>query len=543
MCTVTSLVRVADVTHTNRKKRIESPKSFDCSLLTMMYYSQHYPIQQQQGFTVPEQQQQFMRVSGNGHPGMGWQSAPSPMTFVNPTLAPVYANANGAPSFGYGAVPQPSLQPSVKRHNPYAPVPVSHSQMMSSSTSVYREDAPAPSGYELFMVNSVGLPSMTTSGSGDASSYFNGMIGEGSFDSGSGVHSSNNGSRFSHGNGVAAAHLQPQQPISHEELLTHQGTLVELSRTAPGSSFIQAALRDDTPFTQQNVALISAELLPAASSLLLDAHGCYVIKTLMERLSADQLKSFVTGITSDQQLVFAMCTHSLHTRRVVQYIMDTVDAIPIAEVLVQRCPEVSMTQQGCIIMQRAMDITPEPLRAQLFSTIFDHLMEFSVDPFANYVVQHMLEIGDKDLCSSAVLRAFRGNIVRLACNKFASNVMEKSLFHISPDAQHDLIVEMYDVDEEVLHSMMQDSFGNYLIQSSIALATLKDVMYINDRLRSVLQRTPYGHKIELRIERRLKGRPVGTRSAQIGANSKSSRQQRAANAPRDICSEPMEEPW
>lgn len=188
-----------------------------------------------------------------------------------------------------------------------------------------------------------------------------------------------------------------------------------------------------------------------------------------------------------------------------------------------------------------MDVTPEPLRAQLFSTIFDHLVEFSVDPFANYVVQHMLEIGDKVLCSSAILRAFRGNIVRLACNKFSSNVMEKSLFHITPDAQHDLLHEMYDVDEEVLHSMLQDSFGNYLIQSSIALAGFKDVIYINDRLKSVLQRTPYGHKIELRIERRLKGRPVGTRSAQIGANSKTSRQQRATT--RDGSVEQVEEPW
>jgi hypothetical protein len=182
------------------------------------------------------------------------------------------------------------------------------------------------------------------------------------------------------------------------------------------------------------------------------------------------------------------------------------------------------------------------MRAQLFSTIFDHLLEFSVDPFANYVVQHMLEIGDKELCSSAVLRAFRGNIVRLACNKFSSNVMEKCMFHITPDAQHDLLHEMYDVDEEVLHSMLQDSFGNYLIQSSIALASFKDVFYINECLKSVLQRTPYGHKIELRIERRLKGRPVGTRSPQIGANSKTSRQQRGSSA-RDVAGEQLEEPW
>jgi hypothetical protein len=278
-------------------------------------------------------------------------------------------------------------------------------------------------------------------------------------------------------------------------------------------------------------------LLPVAQALLLDAHGCYVIKTLMERLPPANLQSFIGNITTDRQLMYSMCTHSLHTRRVVQFLMEVGDIAPIADVLIHRCAEVSTTQQGCIIMQRAMDITPEPLKAQLFSTIFDHFLEFAVDPFANYVVQHMLEIADKELCSSAVLRAFQGNVVRLACNKFASNVLEKSLFHINSEAQHDILTELYDVDEDVLLAMLQDSFGNYFIQSSIALASFKDVNYINERLRPILQRTPYGHKIELRLERRLKGRPVGTRSSQIGANSKSSRQHRSRDE------QPEEVPW
>lgn len=409
-------------------------------------------------------------------------------------------------SVGYYPQPAPA-GPVVKRHNPYAPAP---STSLTAVASV--DDCYAESPLVSYTSNDF------TMGYPEADALLK-------------LQSSN-----------ASNTSQHQQVVTTELLSTHCGTLVELSRTAPGSSFIQAALREGSPYLVQNCSVIFNELMPAASSLLLDAHGCYVVKTLMERLSAEQLESFVTSITSDPQLVYSMCTHSLHTRRVVQFLMDNVNVAPVAEVLIQRCAEVSMTQQGCIIMQRAMDVTPEPLKAQLFSTIFDHLVEFSVDPFANYVVQHMLEIGDKVLCSSAVLRAFRGNIVRLACNKFSSNVLEKCLFHICPDAQHDLLHEMYDVDEEVLHSMLQDSFGNYLIQSSIALANVKDVVYINDCLKNVLQRTPYGHKIELRIERRLKGRPVGTRSSQIGANSKTSRQQRST---RDGGSAPdqQEEPW
>lgn len=473
---------------------------------------------------APIAQGNFNGFRNSGYPAAPYAVGVAPHAYIpvqqhytNPTMVP-HTSTQGS---GYYPQPTPvasmGAAPVVKRHNPYAPGGASVSSHPSIGS---HEDFSSYSAME--------SPLMSYSTTTDFSNYGHADV------------SSDNLAMISHQKGGNAGNSGQHQVVTTDELLSHCGTLVELSRTAPGSSFIQAALREGSACLAQNVNIIFNELQPAASSLLLDAHGCYVVKTLMERLSADQLEAFVGSITADPQLVYAMCTHSLHTRRVVQFLMDNVNVAPVAEVLIQRCSEVSMTQQGCIIMQRAMDVTPEPLRAQLFSTIFDHLVEFSVDPFANYVVQHMLEIGEKVLCSSAILRAFRGNIVRLACNKFSSNVLEKSLFHITPDAQHDLLHEMYDVDEEVLHSMMQDSFGNYLIQSSIALATFKDVIYINDRLKNVLQRTPYGHKIELRIERRLKGRPVGTRSSQIGANSKTSRHQRGSQ--RDA-TEQSEEPW
>jgi len=332
------------------------------------------------------------------------------------------------------------------------------------------------------------------------------------------------------------------QLVTTEELLTHCGTFVELSRTAAGSSFIQAALREGCPHTPHNTQVLAAELLPAAGDLLLDAHGCYVVKSVMERLPPQQLHDFVTSIANDEQLLFSMCTHSLHTRRVVQYIIDTLDVQLLANVLITRCAEISMTQQGCIIMQRAMDIAGEPLRSALFEAIYKLVLPFAVDSFANYVVQHMLEVGDRDASSRAIKAAFKGNVVRLSCNKFASNVMEKCLFHLTEDAQHDLIMEMFELTEDQLHGMLQDSFGNYMIQSSIALAPLKDVVYISEKLRNVLQRTPYGHKIETRLERRLKGRPVGTRSPQIGANSKGSRFSRSSQRGPGS-DQPIEEPW
>lgn len=48
------------------------------------------------------------------------------------------------------------------------------------------------------------------------------------------------------------------------------------------------------------------------------------------------------------------------------------------------------------------------------------------DPFGNYVVQYVLELGD-GAASGAVMRGLQGHYPELAQQKFSSNVVEKCL--------------------------------------------------------------------------------------------------------------------
>jgi hypothetical protein len=308
---------------------------------------------------------------------------------------------------------------------------------------------------------------------------------------------------------AAAANTGYQQTVSVQEVLSLAGTLEELSRTPNGSSFIQCALRESSD--PANLDVIWTELKPHFFDLLLDAHGCYVIKSILERLPIEELQYLICVLAQDEQLCFSLCTHSLHTRRLAQFILER-EPTAMGDMLIRRCREIGMTQQGCIVMQKAMDISPPHLQVPLIEAIIGNFADFAMDPFANYIVQHLLEVGNHEENSFRILSEMHGRIAELSCNKFASNVVEKCLFHFTADAQHQLITQMYQVDEELLLQMLQDSFGNYIIQSSIALASFRDIWMISEKLRNVLQRTPYGHKIEARLERRLKGKPVNSRN-------------------------------
>lgn len=173
--------------------------------------------------------------------------------------------------------------------------------------------------------------------------------------------------------------------------------------------------------------------------------------------------------------------------------------------MMTRCRDIAKTQQGCISIQRTLDRCNDVQRKELFAVIAVHCVEFAMDPFANYVVQYMLETGKM---SVELYYAFAGSIVPLCCNKFSSNVIEKCLYHWTPELQHAVLREIFTASDVELIELLQDSFGNYIVQSSIALASYKDLWEISTRLAPLLPLVPYGQKIESKIMRRLRGKTV-----------------------------------
>ena len=286
------------------------------------------------------------------------------------------------------------------------------------------------------------------------------------------------------------------------------GTMHEMARTAHGSSYIQACLRDHN---QERFHAVCNEILPYATQLLLDTHGCYVVRTLMEQMSHEDLAAFVNVVAKEEAVVLALCTNSLHSRRIVQFFLDNLDAPScefLVDVMIKKCNEVSRTQQGCIVIQRVLATAAPDRKQMIFDLVQRNVVCYSMDPYANYVVQYMFEMGDKESNSQCVKNFFVGSVIQLATDKYASNVVEKALHFTTADAQHAIVDELYSVAPEKLVSMIQDSYGNYIIQATIALCSFRDVWAIAERLNPVLHMTPYGYKIASKLERRLKGKAL-----------------------------------
>jgi len=297
--------------------------------------------------------------------------------------------------------------------------------------------------------------------------------------------------------------------VTDEKFQELIGNMLTTARTSPGSSLLQACLRENK---EDRFRAIYSELQPHFDELLLHSQGCYVVRALMER-NRELLDEILQALGHDEQLVFSLCTHSLHTRRIVQFLLEAEKERMCkitADAMIHRCHAIATTQQGCISMQRVLELASPAEKLMLTDKIYENFVVFSRDPYANYVMQYIIENGDTaERATSAKLWSYlKGNITHLACDKYASNLVEKALHHTSPEVQHLIVSELYSHTEESLQALLQDSFGSYIVHATVALCTWKDVIMISEKLSPILHKTPWGCRITARLERRLNGQPL-----------------------------------
>jgi len=255
------------------------------------------------------------------------------------------------------------------------------------------------------------------------------------------------------------------------------------------------------------------ELQPQFSELLLDTNACYVVRALMEGLSYKAFAATLNELAQNEELMVALCTQSLHSRRIVQFFLErleTKDCYMFGKLMRNRCLEICTTQQGCISMQRALDRCAPEDREAVFAIIAANCVELSMDPYGNYLVQYLLQSDNTEVLSTILPQAFAHSMIALCCNKFSSNVVEKCLYHLAPHAQHAMIFALFSAPEDQILHLLQDSFGNYIVQTTIAVATYRDLWVISEKLSPLLHQVPYGHKLETRLVKRLHGKAIGS---------------------------------
>lgn len=272
--------------------------------------------------------------------------------------------------------------------------------------------------------------------------------------------------------------------------------IVELMTDPFGNYLIQKLF--ENVLTDQRVILVK-NAAPEFVRVALDPHGTRALQKLVECISTEEELRLIIELLSPHVVSLSRDLNGNHVVQKClqkllasdnQFIFDTASA---------HCNEIASHRHGCCVLQRCLDHGSLQQRTQLLARVAENATNLLLDPFGNYVVQYVLLRGD-DRSIAVILEHIRANVILLSLHKFGSNVIEKSL-RIAKLT--DTLVEVLLANKEHFGELLNDAFGNYVLQTSLDVANAADLAKLSPALQPLLssiKNTPHGRRIMTKIQ-------------------------------------------
>jgi hypothetical protein len=196
--------------------------------------------------------------------------------------------------------------------------------------------------------------------------------------------------------------------------------------------------------------------------MMFDPHGSYVINSLTDLMPFDKLTDLL-------------------------------------KVACDNCSSLAVSQHGLCVLKKSLSRCVTEQDHTLTRVILEYVHEFVDNQYGNYLVQHVLAIGDPETRRQLHLQ-LRGRYCSLSRQKFSSNVVEKCLAILEEPEKQQIIGEF--MNEAEIGALLQDSYGNYVMQHALSLASGQQALELIGMIRPHLKNLR--KKIQKKWERLLK---------------------------------------
>lgn len=219
--------------------------------------------------------------------------------------------------------------------------------------------------------------------------------------------------------------------------------MVEFSGDQHGSRFIQQKLETASPAEKEQVF---QEILPRALALMIDVFGNYVIQ-----------KFFEYGAPSQRQ--------------------------QLGQLLIGNVLSLSLQIYGCRVIQKALEVIDIEQKAAIVRELGDHVMKCVRDQNGNHVIQKCIECVPPHLIQF-IVDSFSGKVFDLSTHPYGCRVIQRILEHCTDshaDTQHmSILNELL----EYALGLVQDQYGNYVIQHVLVNGAKKHKAVVIQKLRN-----------------------------------------------------------
>lgn len=342
-------------------------------------------------------------------------------------------------------------------------------------------------------------------------------------------------SKRASGSGIVAAPMEDANRYAGIALEDLAKEIPQMCKDQHGCRYLQKKLEEGK---RRQTNLIFSEVSPHIVELMTDPFGNYLCQKLLEFCGDDQRTSIVETVATDlvqislnmhgtravQKLIEFMSNakqisivvnvlsphvvtliKDLNGNHVIQKCLNRLtsqDNQFIYNAVAENCVEVATHRHGCCVMQRCIDHAADEQKIQLAKEITKKALELVQDPFGNYVVQYILDLGEARF-NDALIRRFLGHISTLSIQKFSSNVIERCI-RVAEDETRRLLIDEIMQRRDRLDRMLRDPYGNYVVQTALDFAENTQRTRLVDTLRPLLpgiRNTPYGKRIQGKLFR------------------------------------------
>lgn len=167
----------------------------------------------------------------------------------------------------------------------------------------------------------------------------------------------------------------------------------------------------------------------------------------------------------------SLCVH-LYGNHCIQKLLETNKVFwfpDLIQVLIENFKPLSLNRYGSYVIQRCFDLvcaTHPIFRMEMVRKLSLDFFELSTTRIGNYGVQYLIskmEPRDLDL----LLDSLQGNVVKLACDSFGSNVLEQLLMRHENTVCIGFIVDEMVRNQRKLYKMISNRYGQYCIDKAI----------------------------------------------------------------------------
>ncbi|KAJ5721854.1 Armadillo-like helical [Penicillium malachiteum] len=357
--------------------------------------------------------------------------------------------------------------------------------------------------------------------------------------------SASRGGSFGQRRGTEGEGSQVNRYAGNMPLETYKGEIYSMCKDQHGCRYLQRKLEDQDP---DQVEIIFNETHMHVVELMTDPFGNYLCQKLLE-FSNDEQRTLLIKHAAPQLVQIALNQHGTRAlQKMIEYIsnqeqtqiviralkynvvdlvkdlngnhviqkclnrLSAADADFIYEAVGEACVIVGTHRHGCCVLQRCIDHASGSQKSRLIAAITRNSFVLVQDPFGNYVVQYILDLGEPGF-THPLVDTFRGQIPALSKQKFSSNVIEKCLRTADASFRDKMIGEMLQDGE--LERMIRDSFANYVIQTAMEYSDGPTHTRIMEAIRPLLpaiRTTPHGR----RIATKMAASDNGTRPTAMG---------------------------